>query len=152
MSARSFTLLFARLSGAPRRAARRAASTATALVSVKVLPQGDDALRELGDDDQGVAPISRSSSTVEDSGDFQEVNVPVTLTINAGGTPIKKRETIQLIQPAQQQTVTFTNFDLPPSAFGNKAKVKVFVEPVHGEIFTANNTATYTVFFTLSWP
>src|SRR5581483_5114795 len=89
--------------------------------------------------------------TVEDSGDFQEVNVPVTLTIDFGsGTPIKKVDHITTIQAGQRQTVTFNGFTLPTSAFGNKATVKVEVAPVAGEINTSNNSATYTVFFTLS--
>jgi hypothetical protein len=78
--------------------------------------------------------------------------VPVTLTINAGGKPIVKRKTIPLIQPAQQQTVTFTNFNLPTTAFGSKATVRVAVGPVPGEVITSNNSASYTVFFTLSSP
>jgi hypothetical protein len=91
-------------------------------------------------------------ATVEDSGDSQEVNVPVTLTISAGGKPIVKRKTIDLIQPAQQLTATFTNFDLPTTAFGAKATVKVDVGAVPGEVITSNNSASYTVFFTLSSP
>jgi hypothetical protein len=87
---------------------------------------------------------------VEDSGDFQEVNVPVTLKISAGGPAIVRRRVIPLIQPAQQQTVTFSNFNLPTSAFGAKATVRVEVGPVPGEINTLNNNASYTVFFTLS--
>ena len=88
--------------------------------------------------------------TVENSGDFQEMSVPVTLTIDAGGTPIKKQQTIDLIQPAQQQTVTFTEFDLPQTAFGQPGDDQGGRRAGPGEVVTANNTATYTVFFTLS--
>jgi hypothetical protein len=73
----------------------------------------------------------------------------VTLTINAGGTPIKKRATIAAIEPAAQKTVTFTGFNLPTSAYGNQGKVTVFVSPVAHETNTGNNSATYTVLFTL---
>ena len=55
-----------------------------------------------------------------------------------------------MIQPAQQQTVTFSSLDLPTSAFGNKSTLKVDVAPVAGEVNTSNNSASYTVFFTLS--
>ena len=72
------------------------------------------------------------------------------LTVDAGGSPIVTHKSIPLIQPAQQQTVNFGNFNLPTSAFGAKATVKVEVGPVAGEINTANNAASYTVFFTLS--
>ena len=89
-------------------------------------------------------------ATVEDSGSSQETGVVVHLTISAGSSTIKRTQTIQLIQPGQQQTVTFGNFNLPTAAFGNKATVKVDVAPVPGEQNASNNTATYTVFFTLS--
>jgi hypothetical protein len=114
-----------------------------------VLPQGDS----LSADTATTVKVSADLSfvaTVENSGDFQEVNVPVKLTIAAGGLPIVRVRTIPLIQPAQQQTVTFSNFNLPTSAFGAKATVKVEVGPVPGEINTANNNGLYTVFFTLS--
>ena len=89
-------------------------------------------------------------ATVADSGNYQEVNVPVTLTISIGGTrSILKRQTIALIQAAQQATVSFGNFQLPTSAFGAKATVTVDVGAVAGEVNLANNKATYTVFFTL---
>ena len=87
--------------------------------------------------------------TVEDSGDFQETSVPVVLTIDAGGTPIKKQQTIPLIQPAQQQSVKFSGFNLPQTAFGNKATIEVEVKKVPGEVVLTNNSATYTAFFTL---
>jgi hypothetical protein len=87
--------------------------------------------------------------TVEDSGNFQENGVVVHLTITAGSTTIKRTETIQTIAPKTQQTVSFGNFNLPTAAFGNRATVKVDVAPVPGETNTSNNTATYTVFFTL---
>jgi hypothetical protein len=74
----------------------------------------------------------------------------VILTIDVGGTKIKRTEKIALIQPTQRQTVRFTGFDVPPAAFGNRATVKVEVAPVAGEINTSNNTSSYTVFFTLS--
>ena len=121
----------------------------TASSPSKVLPQGD-ALSTTTATTVKVSADLAFVVTVEDSGDFQEVNVPVTLTIKPAGTTIMRRRPIQLIQPAQQQTVTFSNFNLPTSAFGAKATVKVDVGPVPGETNTANNNAPYTVFFTLS--
>jgi hypothetical protein len=150
VSARSFSLLLTRLRGASTGGTPNG-KHGNGLVSVKAQPQGD----ALSTDTATTVKVSADLSfvvTVEDSGDFQEVNVPVTLTINAGGTPIVRRQSIQQIQAAQQQTVTFNNFDLPTSAFGNRATIKVEVGPVPGEINTANNAATYTVFFTLSSP
>jgi hypothetical protein len=90
-------------------------------------------------------------ATVENGGNFQEVGVTVRLTIDFGtGKPIKKVKQISLIQQGTRQTVTFGGFQLPTSAFGNKATIRVDVAPVPGEVFTANNSASYTVFFTLS--
>jgi hypothetical protein len=89
------------------------------------------------------------AATVEDSGNFQENGVVVHLTISAGKTTIKRTQTIQTIASKTQQTVSFGNFNLPTAAFGNRATVKVDVAPVPGETNTSNNTASYTVFFTL---
>ena len=147
VSARSFSVVFSRLHGAST-GGTPSGKHGDGLVSVKVLPQGT----QLTTSTATTVKVSADLSfvvTVEDSGDFQEPSVPVTLTIDAGGTPIVKRKSIPLIQPAQQQTVTFGNFNLPTSAFGAKATVKVEVGAVAGEINTANNSASYTVFFTL---
>jgi hypothetical protein len=147
VSARSFSILLTRLSGAST-GGTPSGLHGDGLVSVRVTPQGSDL-------STGTATTIKVSAdlafvvTVLDSGNFQEVNVPVTLTIGTGGTPIKKQKKIALIQPAQQQTVTFSGFQLPTSAFGNKATVRVDVGAVAGEINTKNNSATYTAFFTL---
>jgi hypothetical protein len=145
---RSFSLLFQRLHGAST-GGTPSGKHGDGLVSVKVQPQGT----ELSTSTAATVKVSADLAfavTVENSGDFQEVNVPVTLTIDAGGTPIERHQSIPVIQPAEQKTVTFSNFNLPTSAFGAKATVKADVGPVAGEINTANNSATYTVFFTLS--
>ena len=116
VSARSFTILVQRLHGAST-GGTPSGKHGDGLVSVKVLPQGDT----LTTDTATTVKVSADLSfvvTVENSGDFQEVNVPVTLTISAGGPAIVRRKTIAVIQPAQQLTVTFNNFNLPTSAFG----------------------------------
>jgi len=153
VSARSFGLLYDRLHPASTggTGGTTTGKHGDGLVSVRVLPQATD----LSTSTATTVKVSANLSfvaTVVDSGDFQEVNVPVTLTIDAGGTPIVRRRAIAIIQPAQQQTVTFSNFNLPTSAFGAKATVKVDVGAVAGEINTSNNSASYTVFFTLSGP
>jgi hypothetical protein len=150
LSARSFGILFGRLHPAST-GGTPSGKHGDGLVSVRVQPQGAD----LSTSNATTVKVSADLSfvaTVVNSGDFQEVNVPVTLTIDAGGTPIVRRQSITIIQPAQQQTVTFSNFNLPTSAFGAKAAVKVDVGAVAGEINTSNNSASYTVFFTLSGP
>jgi hypothetical protein len=148
VSSRSFTLLLQRLGGAAT-GGTPSGKHGDGLVSVRVTPQGSD----LSTSTATTVKVSADLAflvTVENSGNFQEVSVPVTLTITAGGKTIKKQQTIALIAAAQRQTLTFTGFDVPPAAFGNPAKVKVEVAPVAGEVNTANNSATYTVFFTLS--
>lgn len=90
---------------------------------------------------------------VEDSGNFQELNVPVTLAIQTRSkTLVRKRQTIAVIQPAQQQTVSFGNLgaDLPTAAYSDEAQVRVTVGGVPGEQKLDNNSASYPVFFSLS--
>jgi hypothetical protein len=57
------------------------------------------------------------------------------------------RKTIPLINPGERKTVTFKVTGQPP--FGPKTDVKVEVAPVPGETNTANNSATYPVFFSI---
>ena len=147
VSARSFSLLLTRLSGAST-GGTPSGKHGDALVSVRAQPQGTDLSTSTATTVKVTTDLA-FVATVEDSGDFPEVNVTVTLTIDVGGTPIKKQRKIALIQPAERKRVTFTGFNLPTSAFGNQAKITVDVAPVPGEINTANNSATYTVLFTL---
>jgi len=85
--------------------------------------------------------------TVADSGDSQEVQIKVTLTIEKTGNPITRTQTIDLINPGEQKTVRFS--DLGQVPFATKTNVKVDVQPVPGEKNTGNNSATYPVIFTL---
>jgi len=84
---------------------------------------------------------------VEDSGESQEVGIEVTLTIEKSGNPIVKTETIDLLNPGEQQTVTFTNLGQVP--FAQQTNVKVDVAPVEGETNRDNNSAQYPVIFSL---
>jgi outer membrane murein-binding lipoprotein Lpp len=86
--------------------------------------------------------------TVEDSGDFQEFNVGVTLTIQKSGKPIIKKKTIPVINAGETKTVTFTNIDIN-GLFGLPTTIKVDIEPVPGETTTSNNSAEYKVIFSL---
>src|SRR5205085_11466129 len=147
VSARAFPILLTRLSGSST-SGSPTGKHGDGIVGVRVLPQGSDLTTSAATTVTVSADLS-FLATVEDSGDFQEVNVPVTLTIDLGtGQPIKKVEHISTIQAGQRQTVTFNGFQLPTAAFGRKATIKVEVAPVAGEINTSNNSASYTVFFT----
>ena len=148
VSSRSFTVVLSRLSGASTGGAPSGLHGDT-LVGVHVSPQGIDL-------SSGTASTIRVSTdlafvvTIENSGDFPELNVAVTLKIESGNTKITRTEHVAAIQPTEQATVKFTNYDLPPDAYANRATITVTVNKVPGETRLDNNTASYPVFFTLS--
>ncbi len=85
---------------------------------------------------------------VKDSGESQEVAIPVTLTIEQGtGKPIVKTQEIDLINPGEEQTVTFDG--LGEVRFATQTTLKVDVAPVAGEVVKENNSAQYSVIFSL---
>jgi CARDB len=84
---------------------------------------------------------------VQNTGDFQEVSVEVTLTIEKTPTPITKKQTIPIIQSGETKTVTFR--DLGQMPFGERTSVKVDVTPVACETHKSNNTNEYPVIFSL---
>jgi hypothetical protein len=86
--------------------------------------------------------------SVENSGDFQEFNVAVTLTIQKSPKPIVLKKKIPVINAGETKTVTFTNIDIN-GLFGLPTTVKVDIEPVPGESTTSNNSAEYKVIFSL---
>ena len=122
----------------------------SALVSVTALPDG----KRL----KPAAPASDNEITastdlafqvaVMNSGNFQETNVGVTLTIQKSPKSIVKRLKIDVINTGQTKTVTFTNIDIN-GLFGLPTTVKVDVQPVPGETTVSNNTAEYKVIFSL---
>jgi hypothetical protein len=84
---------------------------------------------------------------IENSGCAQESSIPVTLTIQKSPTPIVKRRVLDLINPNESKTVTFTDIGTVP--FAERTNVAVEVEPVPSEGTTDNNTAQYPVIFSL---
>jgi hypothetical protein len=114
------------------------------ILSVKALPAGT----QLSTTENAPIPASTDLAfqvVVENSGDSQEVQVPVTLTIQKSPQPIVKRAVIDIINSGETKTVTFRDFPQPP--FGTRTTVKVVVAPVRGEENTRNNTAEYPVIF-----
>lgn len=84
---------------------------------------------------------------IENSGDFQETDVTVTITIQ-GNPPIKKTVKIDVINPGETGTARFEDFvDLPYTAL---TTLKIAVKPVAGEENTSNNSVDYPVIFTLA--
>ena len=88
--------------------------------------------------------------TIADGGDYQEVQIPVTLTIDrpsSQGGPITKTEKVQLIDPGGEASVVFS--DLGQVPFASQTNVTVDVGKVPGETNTGNNSAVYKVIFSL---
>ena len=118
----------------------------TGLISTKALPAGID----LSQDTLNTVEASEELAfavTIEDTGCSQEVRIPVTLTIEKDPQNIVKTQTIPIINPGEQQTVTFRNLGQPP--FATRTNVIVRVKPVQNESRTDNNSATYPVIFSL---
>ena len=118
----------------------------TALISTKALPGN----QELSTDTENTVTATTDlgfAVTVEDSGDSQEVQVKVTLTIQQTPSPIVQTKTIDLINPGEQRTVAFHN--LGQVQFATRTTVKVDVQPVPEEKNAANNAAEYPVIFSL---
>ncbi len=116
----------------------------TNLVSVKVLPQNVE-LSTTSPKTIIVRTNMTFEVTVQDSGDSQEANIPVTLTIQQPTKNIVKHANIGFINPGETKKVTFSGF--PAVNFGVQATVKVEVTPVAGETKTDNNSADYPVIF-----
>lgn len=116
------------------------------IVGVRVQPGGQDLVR--GEDNT----VEQSADlafqvVVENSGESQETQVKVILIIRQD-PQIRKEQTIDVINPGETKTVTFTGFD--NLAFSTQTTLQVQVEPVEGESNTNNNTYEYSVIFTLA--
>jgi len=84
--------------------------------------------------------------TVDDSGDSQEVHIPVSLTIT-GSPEIVLHKSIVTINPGEQQVVTFSG--LGAVSFGRQVTLTVDVKAVPGEKVLSNNSAQFPVIFSL---
>src|SRR5215210_176627 len=119
----------------------------TGVVSVTALPSGK-ALVEDEDNFVMATPDLAFRAIVENSGDNQEVGVEIVLTIDQSPQPIEKRGTIQIINPGERKPITFRNLGQIVQ-FSQKTTLKVEAKPVDGETNISNNTAAYSVTFTL---
>jgi len=133
------------------RGAATGGETATGLhgngiVSVTAQPDGQELSTET-ENTVNAGPDLAFDVAVQNSGDFGEVGVAVTLTIQQSPQPIVKRSKIDLINPGETQTVTFKG--LGSVQFATRTQVKVDVQPVPGETNTANNSFSYPVIFSL---
>ncbi len=113
--------------------------------AVKVQPSGeqlspseDNSIKSTGD--------LAFDVLIQNSGDSQETQVEVTLTI-LQDPQIKKVQVIDIINPGQTKTVVFRDFG--ELSFATSTTLQVSVEPVQGETNKDNNTVEYPVIFTV---
>lgn len=114
--------------------------------SVQVQPSGET-LSQTEENTIAASDQLQLLVSVKNSGEFQETQVPVTLVIQFSGGPIRKSQPIEVINPNQTTTVTFSDF--ANITFGEPTTLKVSVKPVPGEENTSNNSAEFPVIFTL---
>ena len=117
------------------------------LVSVTALPEGKQL--EAGQDNFVVTkPDLAFRVTLKNSGENQEVGVRVVLTIDQTPQPITKQGKVQIINPGETKSVVFKNLGQIVQ-FQQKTTVTAEVKPVQGETKIDNNSASYSVTFTL---
>jgi hypothetical protein len=123
----------------------------SALGSVTALPDGTklDPNGSATDNQITASTDLAFQVAVTDSGNSQEFNVTVTLTIQKSPKPIVMRKKIDVINAGETETVTFTNINLN-GLFGLPTTIKVDVAPVPGEQRVSNNSAEYKVIFSVA--
>jgi hypothetical protein len=115
------------------------------ITGVRVVPGGQE-LSASGDNTVEVTDDLGFEVLVENSGESQETQVKVTLVVRQQPR-ISKEQTIDVINPGETKTVTFSGFD--NIAFSTQTTLLVSVEPVPGETNTDNNTSEFPIIFTL---
>jgi hypothetical protein len=146
-SAATFSDLFKQIKGAST-GGSAGGLHGTGIESVTAQPQGLALSRDT--DNKVIASTSLAFEVaVKDTGDNLESKIPVTLTIQKQGSPIKQTKTIQVISPGQTVKVIFKNIDVT-GVFGSRVNLKVDVQPVRSEARIDNNSYQYPVIFSLS--
>jgi CARDB protein len=140
-SPRQWTLIVRRLTQSPEAGGLHG----NQIAAVRVQP-GDQQLSPTEENTVTASDRLAFLVSVKNSGDSQETQVQVRLTIQQTPT-VRKQAVISIINPGETKTVTFS--DLGPPDFGTRATLRVTVEPVTGEANLDNNTAEYPVIFTL---
>ena len=116
------------------------------LVTVRALP-GNQELSSTTENTVTASTDLGFAVTIEDTGDSQEVQVKVTLTVQQSPSPIVRTKTLDLINPGQQKTLVFRN--LGQVQFATRTPVKVDIQPVPEEKNVSDNSAVYPVIFSL---
>lgn len=144
-STRSMVALWQRLHGAST-GGTPSGLHGTGIVSLVALP----ANQQLSTSEETIVEATTDlafAATIENTGDFQEVAIEITLTIQKSPEPIVKTQRIDIINSGETKRVVFEDLGQPP--FGPRTIVKLDVKPVRGETRTTNNTAEYPVIFSL---
>jgi len=149
-STQAMTQVWLRVHGAATGGGATTGNHGSALVSVTALPDGKKLNPNGAASDNAITASTDLAFRVAltDSGDFQEFNVVVTLTIQKSPKSIVLHKKIDVINAGETKTVTFTNIDIN-GLFGLPTTVKVDIEPVPGEKTTTNNSSEYKVIFSL---
>jgi hypothetical protein len=144
----SLNLMLSRLRGAST-GGQVSGLHGTNIVGTKAQP-GNQSLSTSSENTITATPNLSFVVTVEDSGDAQEVNIQVTMTLkkDTGGKPIVQTKKISVINPGQKKTVTFSGINTS-GYFAVKSHLDIDVKPVQGETKTDNNHASYPVIFSL---
>jgi hypothetical protein len=143
----TFSAIFKRIQGAST-GGTAGGLHGTGIESVIALPQGVALSRD--NDNKVVATTSLAFEVdVKNTGDNLEGQIPVTLTIQKQGSPIKQKHRIDVISPGETKKVIFRNIDVT-GVFGSRVNLKVDVQPVKDEARIDNNTYQYPVIFSLS--
>jgi hypothetical protein len=147
----AMTQVWLRVHGAATGGGTTSGKHGSALVSVTALPDGKrlDPNGAASDNQITASTDLAFQVVVTDSGDFQEFNVQVTLTILRSPNPIVLKKKIDVINAGETKKVTFTNINLT-GLFGVPTTIKVDVAPVPGEKTTTNNSAEYKVIFSVA--
>ena len=145
-TARGMSPVWQRIRGTPT-TTRRPGLHGSALVSVRALPSGLVLVR----DQENVVTASPDLAfevTISNSGESQEVQVKVRLTVAQENRPVRRLATVPLINPGEEKSVRFRNLGQIVQ-FAERVPVRVEVLPVRGETRLANNSAEYPVSFRL---
>ena len=148
-SARSFQLMLQRLQGASTTGGTVKGLHGTNLVGTKALPAGTP-LSTTAETTVKATTDLAFAVTVKNSGDYQEVGVVVTMTLQRdnGGKALVQTKTIDHINPGEEKTVEFSNLNVT-GFFALNSHLRINVKPVKGEVYVSNNKASYPVIFTL---
>lgn len=151
VGSQSLTGLVQRLAGATTKGGTPTGLHGTNLVSVRATPNGPTLSTSNSLNTITASPDLGFDATVHDGGNAQEVGIKVTLTIQrdpAAGKAIVQTKSIPVIDPNQDVVVHFTKVDVG-ALIAEKAKLTVDVAAVPGEHDKTNNSASYSVIFSL---